>query len=509
MELDNLRSLLGVAAIIAIAWLVSDNKRMIRWRVVVGGLALQLTFALFVLKTEPGIWIFQKIGDGVNHLVDFTQEGSRFLFGALAVKGGPMMTFAFAILPTVIFIGALTSVLYHLGIMQKVVGAMAWVMTRVMGVSGAESLCCAANVFVGQTEAPLVVKPYVATMTRSELMALMVGGFATIAGGVMVAYVSMGISAAHLLTASIMAAPAALLMAKLMIPETESPETLGTAKLKVEKTSANVIDAAAGGAADGVKLAINVAGMLLAFIALVAMLNFGFEAIGRIGDPDLATRLPGHPEKLSLGVILGWIFWPIAWLMGVPWNDVSAVASFLGTKISINEFLAYMNLSEKLPETFAAGQLSPRAAMIASYALCGFANFSSIAIQLGGIGSIAENRRHDLARLGLRAMLCGALVTCLTASLAASLVTRAESEFRHAEAIAVKHSEEAGRAADAAARDARLDAAPKLLREVAARNPGSKFAAKATEKARKLEEMIPLVKKGDKPLGELREIAAP
>ncbi len=458
--MENLRSLVGIVAIVALGFALSDNRRAIRWRVVLSGLGLQFAVALFVLKTDVGIFLFARIGDGVNRLIDYNREGTRFVFNSLGSDAGPAgFIFAFQILPTVIFVGALMSVLYHLGIMQRIVAGMAWIMMRVMGVSGAESLCCAANVFVGQTEAPLVVKPYIPLMTRSELMALMTGGFATIAGGVLVAYVSMGISAAHLLTGSIMAAPGALLLAKLLVPETEKPETLGKVELKIEKVSANVLDAAASGATDGVKLAINVGGMLIAFVALVALLN------GILG-------LAGY----SLERILGWVFWPLAWAMGVPQPDVPKVAALLGQKLALTEFYAYTQLAPQLPTDFESGQgLSPRAAMIASYALCGFANFASIAIQLGGVGSIAENRRHDLARLGLKAMLCGALTTCLTASIAATLVTNAEAEYRQAEASAAAHIEKGD-----------LEKAAVLLRQVEKRHPESRWAGKARAKVEKL-----------------------
>jgi CNT family concentrative nucleoside transporter len=481
--MDNLRSVLGIFVIVGIAFLASEKKRAVSWRVVGSGLLLQLAIAFAVLKTEPGIWLFARISDGVNVLIDYNQKGAEFVFNDLAKPDGKAgFVFAFYVLPTVIFIGSLTSILYHVGILQRVVGGMAWVMARVMGVSGAESFACAANIFVGQTEAPLVVKPYVATMTRSELMGLMVAGFGTIAGGVLVAYVSMGVSAAHLITCSIMAGPASILMAKLFVPETETPETLGRQRLKVEKTSANVIDAAAAGATDGVKLAINVGGMLIAFVALVALLDGTLTAVG--DWTGLAGRV-GRP--ITLGYLLGWLFWPLAWVMGVPRQDVHAVASLLGTKVALTEFIAYLELAPQLPKSFASGEgLSPRAAMIASYALCGFANFASIAIQLGGIGALAENRRHDLARLGLKAMVCGALVTCLTASMAAALVTDAEAEYRHAEGIAAANLtflakvDEGKIGGDT---KALLDQALGILDEVGQRNPGTRWAEKAKGKA--------------------------
>ncbi len=463
-DLDNLRSLLGVAMIVGLGVLFSERRSAIRWRLVASGLALQVAFAVLVLKTESGVRFFEWLGDGVNRLTNFTKEGSRFVFGPELSKdmsaGG---VFAFNVLPTVIFVGALMSVLYHLGIMQRVVQGMSWVMARVMGTSGAESLASAVNVFVGQTEAPLVIRPYLASMTRSELMAVMVGGFANVAGGVLVAYVSFGISATHLITASIMSAPASLLMAKLLVPETETPATLGHGYVAIEKVSVNTIDAAVAGATDGIKLALNVGGMLIAFLALVAMLNAILGAIGGwFGSPTL-----------SLEGILGVVLAPLAFAVGVPWKDCVTYGGLIGTQISLNEFVAYLKLKDLLPTTtFEGAPFSPRAAMLATYSLCSFANLGSIGIQLGGIGALVESRRHDLARLGLKAMLAGVLTTNLTASIAGVLVTNAEAEYRHAAAIAAKHVQ----AGD-------LERADDLLLEVAKRNPESAWGARAKEKA--------------------------
>jgi CNT family concentrative nucleoside transporter len=315
------------------------------------------------------------------------------------------------------------SVLYHLGIMQKVVQAMAWVMAKTMRVSGAESLSVAANVFIGQTEAPLVIRPYVSTMTQSELLTLMIGGMATIAGGVLAAYVNIlgGVDpqmqifyAKHLLSASIMAAPATMVIAKILLPEKDLPETKGTVKLKVEKITTNVIDAAATGAGDGLKLALNVAAMLLAFIALIAMLNF---ILGGIGQLTSINSVLGKP--LSLNILLGYLLSPIAWIIGVPWSDAVMVGSLIGQKVVLNEFIAYVDLGSLIQN----GVLSDKARIISTYALCGFANFSSIAIQIGGIGGIAPNRRHDLARFGLRAVLGGSLATFMTATIAGFLTS--------------------------------------------------------------------------------------
>ena len=309
--------------------------------------------------------------------------------------------FVIHILPTIIFFSSLMALLYHMGIMQKFISGMAWVMRKTMGTSGSESLSCAANVFVGQTEAPFVIKPYLGTMTKSEIMAVMVGGFATVAGGVMAAYVRFGIDAGHLLAASVMSAPAALVVAKIMFPETENSPTRGEVSLHVPKEYSNVLDAAAGGAGVGLKLAANVGAMLLAFISLVAMINYGLGLMG-----------------FSLQQIFGYVFSPVAWIMGVPWSEAHVFGNLLGTKIAVNEFMGYIELGNAAK----SGALSPRSVVIGTYALCGFANFSSIAIQIGGIGTIAPKRRADVAALGLRAMFGGALASWLTATIAGVLV---------------------------------------------------------------------------------------
>jgi CNT family concentrative nucleoside transporter len=421
-----------MAAILGICWLLSTNRRAVRWRTVAWGLGLQLTFALLILKTGPGQAVFDAGRAGVTRLLSFTDKGAGFLWGNLyrgsaelaesvgpgAMQGHVQVTdsatgglvdlgviFAIHVLPTIIFFSSLMAVLYHLGVMQRIVNGMAWVMQKTMRTSGSETLSAAANIFVGQTEAPLVVRPYVGKMTRSELNAIMVGGFATVAGGVMAAYVRFGIDAGHLLTASVMGAPAALTLAKIMIPETEESVTQGTVSMKVEKDSVNVIDAAASGAAVGLKLAANVGAMLLAFIALIALLDWILVA-------STGWAVDGG---LTLARLFGWVFSPLAWLMGVPWADAPKIGSLIGTKIAVNEFLAYIQLG-------AMGELSDKSRIIATYALCGFANLSSIAIQIGGIGSIAPERRHDLARLGFRAMATGALATCLTGTLVGILV---------------------------------------------------------------------------------------
>ena len=419
MLTDMLFGLFGLTVLVGIAVLFSNNRSAISWRLVGIGIGLQLLFAVIVILTTWGSRFFSFISTIFVKVIAFTNEGSMFIFGDLA-DGSKGFYFAFQVLPTIIFFSSLMSVLYHLGAMQKVVQGMAWVMAKAMRVSGAESISVAANVFIGQTEAPLVVRPYVSPMTQSELLTLMVGGMATIAGGVLAAYVGLLgggdpqlqlFYAKHLLSASIMAAPATIVIAKVLVPETETSQTMGEVKVHVEKTASNIIDAAASGAADGLKLALNVAGMLLAFIALIAMVNWIFEGIF---TELLGLTIAGEP--ITLQVLIGYALSPIAWLIGVPWGDSVTIGSLIGQKVIINEFVAYLELSQ-IP----AGQLSEKATLIATYALCGFANFSSIAIQIGGIGGIAPDRRSDLAKFGLRAVLGGTLATMMTATIAGVL----------------------------------------------------------------------------------------
>lgn len=433
MVLDMLFGIFGLTVLVGIAFAFSNNKRKIDWRLVGTGIGLQLLFAVFVLLTPWGSTVFNALSAFFVRVISFTFDGARFVFGALSIQSdfeqafppdlrqkGIGFLFAFQVLPTIIFFSSLMGVLYHAGIMQRVVHAMAWVMAKAMNVSGSESLSVAANVFIGQTEAPLVIRPYVSSMTPSELFTLMVGGMATIAGGVLAAYVGIlgGTDpqlqvyyAKHLLSASIMAAPATMVIAKIMIPETQQSETKGTVSLKVEKSSANVIDAAATGAADGLKLALNVAAMLLAFIALIAMVDYLLGLLGGIG----INQALGKP--LSLTLILGYLLSPLAWIIGVPWHDAITVGGLIGTKVVVNEFVAYIDLG------IIKSALSEKAALISTYALCGFANFSSIAIQIGGIGGIAPNRRKDLAIFGLRAVLGGSLATMMTATIAGVLTS--------------------------------------------------------------------------------------
>ncbi len=426
--------LFGLAVLIGIAFLFSNNKRAVDWKLVATGVTLQILFAAIVLKIPLGRMVFDKIATGFVKLLDFVNVGSTFIFGSLLDIPKNGFIFAFQVLPTIIFFAAFTGVLYHLGIMQQIVKGMAWVITKVMRVSGAETTSVCASVFIGQTEAPLTIKPYIEKMTESELMTVMIGGMAHIAGSVMAAYVGLlggddpitkQFYAKHLLTASIMAAPATMMLAKILIPETGTPMTRGTVKLEVEKHTANVIDAAATGAADGLRLALNVGAMLLAFIALIALVNAPIQWLGAFAwgsDPTSSLNAwlsgsLGHPVELSLQTIFGWVLAPIAWLIGVPWNDASLVGSFIGEKVVINEFVAYVDLSKNLDK------LQEHSRLIATYALCGFANFSSIAIQIGGIGGLAPNRRADLARLGLRAVLGGSIATFMTATIAGVLST--------------------------------------------------------------------------------------
>ena len=426
--------LFGLAVLVSIAVLFSENRRAISWKLVATGIVLQIVFAALVLKVPFGRDVFHAIASGFVSLLDFCRAGSEFIFGGFMDTSKFGFVFAVQVLPTIIFFAALTGVLYHLGVMQWIVKGMAWTITKVMNVSGAETTSVCASVFIGQTEATLTIKPYSERMTQSELMTVMIGGMAHIAGSVMAAYVGLlGGSdqeqqvffATHLLTASIMAAPATLMLAKILLPETGQPLTRGQVKLQVEKTTANVIDAAATGAADGLRLALNVGAMLLAFIALIALLNAPFQWLGTHAwgaDPGsslnawMSAQL-GHPVELSLQTLFGWILAPVAWVIGVPWQDATLVGSFIGQKVVINEFVAYVDMAKNL------GQLSEHSQLISTYALCGFANFSSIAIQIGGIGGLAPSRRADLAKLGLKAVLGGSLATFMTATIAGVLNT--------------------------------------------------------------------------------------
>ncbi len=400
----------GLFVIMGVAWLCSSHKRAIKLKLIAWGLGLQFAFAILVLKTDFGK-IFQAIGVGVNAMLGYSEAGTSFLFGPqLGTKGGPFgVIFAFQVLPIIIFIASFFAILYYLGVMQWVVRVMAIGMQKVMGVSGAESLNVAASIFMGQTEAPLTIKPFLAGLTESELFVVMTAGMAHVSGSVMAAYVKVaGVSITHLLTAVIMTAPATIMLAKIFIPETEKPVTAGRVDIKVEKTAVNVIDAAAQGAGDGLHLALNVAGMLIAFLALIAMLN-GILAWAH-GLPSMGW-LPS-----SLEHIFGIVFSPLAWLMGVSWKDAPAIGNLLGTRLVTNEFVAFLQLGQT------KGSLDPRSFTIATYALCGFANFSSIAIQIGGIGALAPSRKSDLARLGLRAVAAGSMANFMSACIAGMLL---------------------------------------------------------------------------------------
>lgn len=406
--MHQLTSAFGLFVLLGICWAASNNRKAIPWRVVAWGTGLQVLFALVILKTTPGYRFFAWMTRVFERLIDFTDDGARFVWGWLYKKDAPPI-FMIDILMTIIFFSALMSLLYHFNIMQWVVTGISKVMRKTMRTSGSETLAAAVNIFVGQTEAPLVVKPFVETMTMSELHAVMVGGFASIAGGVLAAYVTFGIDAGHMIAQSVMSAPASLVAAKMFYPETQTSVTAGDTKIAFEKESVNAIDAVCTGAADGMKLVMNVVAMLLAFVSIIAMINGGIGLIA----PDL-----------TLQKIFGWILAPVAWLMGVPWSDCRAIGGLLGTRMILNEFIAYLELMK--------ADVSARAYVIATYALCGFANLGSIGVQIGGISAIAPSRRADLARLGLRAMLAGTLATFLTASIAGVMLTDedAERDFR-------------------------------------------------------------------------------
>jgi len=413
-------SLLGLVVFVGVAWVLSSNRKLFPWRTVLWGLGLQFIFALLILKTSGGAAVFDVAGRAVSKLIAFSNEGCMFVFGPLASDDSmnrvfPEHNLVFAVLVTgtIIIVSALSSLFYHWGILQKVVHAMAWVMRKAMRTSGSETLAAAANIFMGQTEAPLVIKPYVATMTRSELMCLMTGGMATIAGGVAAVYIKMGIDAGHkdiaghLLTASVLSAPAALLISKVMLPETEKSETAASAPADVPRTTVNSIDALCRGAGDGMMLAINVIAMLIAFIAVIALANY------LVTFPQAKMHV-AHP--VTLQALFGWVNAPFAWLMGVPAHDCQTIGAVLGDRIVLNEFVGYLDLTS--PKT----AVDNRSFVLATYALCGFANFSSIAIQVGGIGSLAPERRGDMAKLGLRAMIGGLLASYLTATIAGILI---------------------------------------------------------------------------------------
>ncbi len=443
-----LRGILGIVILLGIAFLLSNNKKNVNWRLVIAGLGLQIVFAILILKGEylssifaPFGWpkdLFFWVSGLFVKILQFVTVGSQFVFGPLAIspgQDGSLGTiFAFQVLPTIIFYASLTSILYYLGILQLIVKGIAWIMAKVMGTSGAESLSCSANIFVGQTEAPLLIKPFIKNMTNSEILTIMIGGMATIAGGVMAAYIQIlgnsyaqtlniplvqaqQIFATQLLGASVMAAPAALLISKILFPEVSEPETKGTVKIKVEKNASNLIEAAAAGAGEGLWLALNVGAMLIAFIALIALINYLLNQLGVfLGWNDYLTKTYGEP--LNFQLIIGLVLRYLAFGIGVPWHDSLNFGSLLGTKVVLNEFVAYLEMGKMITSK---SLTDGKAIIMATYALCGFANFSSIAIQIGGMGPLAPERRADIAKLGIKAVIGGSLATLMTATLAGIL----------------------------------------------------------------------------------------
>ncbi len=407
--MDRFTGLLGLVVIVGAAYLFSTNRRAINRRVILWGLGLQFGFAFLVLKT-PFAWVFQSASQAVNHMLSYADEGSQFVFGKLGLNQPPIgLVFAFQVLPIVIFIASFFAILYYFGVMQLLVKGMAILMQRVMGTSGAESTNVAASIFMGQTEAPLTIRPFLAGLTESELFTVMASGMAHVSGAVMAAYVRIaGVSIVHLLTAVILTAPATIMLAKMLVPETGEPATAGNVHIEVEKPGVNVIDAAARGAGDGLQLALNIGAMLIAFIALIAMVNGVFSWVH--GLPFMGW------VPASMQVLLGFVFAPISWLLGVSWKDASQVGNLLGTRLILNEFVAFIDLG-KIKDS-----LDPRSFTIATYALCGFANLSSIAIQIGGIGALAPTRKSDLARLGLKAVAAGTMANCMSACIAGVLL---------------------------------------------------------------------------------------
>ena len=405
-------SLIGFAAFIALAWGLSVRRQQFPWRTVLAGLSLQALIALIMIRPSAfSAWVYEQANTAAANLIYFAKQGTQLIFGPLAKReallpvfgNNDAMVLAITICGTIILVAVISSLLYHLGVLQRIVRAIAWVMQRVMRTSGSESLCTSANVFMGQTEAPLVIQPYLKGMTKSELMTMMVGGMATIAGGVFAVYAGMGVEAGHLLTASFMAAPTALYMAKILLPETQQSETADGADQKVQAETTNALDAMCQGASDGMKLTLNVLAMLIGFTAAIALLNYLIV---------LPQNWIGVSAPITFDQILGWLNAPFAWLMGVPWADCDAIGQALGKRIVFTEFIGYMEITS-LKET-----LDPRSFTLATFAICGFANFASIAIQIGGIGSLAPERRADLASLGLRAMAGGILVGYTNACIA-------------------------------------------------------------------------------------------
>ncbi|WP_291564674.1 MULTISPECIES: NupC/NupG family nucleoside CNT transporter [unclassified Clostridium] len=406
--MDRIIGIFGLAIFILIAYLFSTNRKKVDWKLVTIGVVLQVIFALLVLKVPLGQKFFQFASNIIDKLLQFTTEGTAFVFGDLVNVNKIGFIFALQVLPTIIFFSALMSVLYHLGVMQFFISIISKGLAKILGTSGAETLSAVTNIFVSQNEAPLIIKPYIGKMTKSELYSVMVGGMATVAGSVMAGYVAMGVSAGHLLAASVMSAPASLVIAKIMIPETEEPLTKNSIELKNEKTATNIIEAAANGAIDGIQIAFNVGGLLIAFIALIALLNFLLGWLGGLVGADY----------FSLSWIFGKLFSPVAYIMGIPTKDIAVAGDLLGQKVVLNEFVAYANLSPLI----SSGQLTEKTIVILTYALCGFANFSSIAVQIASIGGVAPEKRRDVAKLGLKAVLGGSLAAFMTAAIAGVLL---------------------------------------------------------------------------------------
>ena len=405
--LHHLSGLLGIATMMGLAFLFSTNRRAINYKTVGWGLGLQVTFAFLVMRWEYGQLLFQKAGDAVNWLLDFAYEGSAFVFGDLGLKNSPKgFYFAFQALPPIIFIAALFAVLYYYGIMQIVIDLAARVMTGLMGASGVESLNVAASIFMGQTEAPLTIRPFLPEVTRSELMTIMTSGMAHVSGGIMAAYIAYGIEAKHLLAAVIMTAPGTILISKMLVPETEHPITSGHVEITPSEKDANALGALSRGTIDGLHLALNVAAMLISFIAIIYLIDGLFG----VAHNHLATHHIGWFPS-SLEQLLGWVFAPIAWLIGIPWHDCLQIGNLLGLRMVTNELIAFQRLGPMKTT------LDPRSFTIATFALCGFANFSSIGIQIGGIGALAPNKRAELARMGIRAMLAGTMANLMSASI--------------------------------------------------------------------------------------------
>ncbi len=422
----------GIVAILFSVYLASSNRQAISWRLVICGLSLQMFLAMFILRTPWGQELFRLLGNAVEKVLSFAQEGSGFVFGPLASQPDTMVElfgpgggyiFVFSLVPVFIFVASLAALAYHFGIMQRVVGVMAWVIYRIMGASGAEATSNSASVFVGQVEAQIMIKPYLASATQSELLAVMAGSMACIAGGIMAVYIQMGIPANYLMTASIMAVPGALVISKILLPETEDSPTKGSVKLIVENKSVNAMDAMVSGATDGLKIGIVVTAMLIAIISLIAMIDYLLGGLGRYlvetflepGADAMFFNMDLH--NLTLGSIFGAFIYYLALIMGVPTQDAAFVGGLLGTKLVLNEFVAYSQLAPML----ASGELHPKSILIATFALCGFASFSSAAMLIGGIGELIPERKHELANLGMRAMICGTLASYLSATLAGIL----------------------------------------------------------------------------------------